>query len=78
MLLKSTIQISKHSKPNLFPNSEEIPRGEMTHGSPLGKHDRMRQGYFKTRAMSSILRSSVIRFGRELGLYREQSTEQHH
>lgn len=49
--------------------------GSMTHNSPLGEHDRMQQGYFKTGAMSSILRSSVIGFGRQQGNTTEQSSD---
>lgn len=48
-----------------FQTVERFPElGSLSHSSPLGKHDRMQQGYFKTGAWSSILRSTVIRFGR--------------
>lgn len=42
-----------------FPEEEPL-----TQRSPLGKHDRMQQWYFKPGAVSGVLGSGVIRWGR--------------
>lgn len=48
-----------------FQTVKSFPQmGSLTRGRPLGNPDRMQRGYFKTGALSSILRSSVIGFGR--------------